>query len=175
MHFGKYTAKSIVWVHRKKLKNLYKLDVRRGDIKIKQHTSVTYLGCELDQYLSGESMVTKVLGKINGRLKFLCWKISFLSGSLRRMLCNSLIQPHFDYACSAWYPNLNNKYTKKVQIAQNKCIRFCLFLESRAHIGVDEFRKINWLPTTLLPCGGGLQLSKPLFIRFIVFFGFLAE
>ena len=63
------------------------------------------------------------------------------------MLCNSLIQPHFYYACSAWYPNLNNKYIKKVQIAQNKCIRFCLFLESRAHIGVNEFHKINWLPT----------------------------
>ena len=42
-----------------------------GDINIKQYTSVTYLGCELDQYLSGEPMVTKVLGKINGRLKFI--------------------------------------------------------------------------------------------------------
>ena len=102
------------------------------------------MGCELDQYLSGESMVTKVLGKINGRL---FRKKSFLNGSLRRMLCNSLIQPHFDYACSAWYPNLNKKYTKKIQIAQNKCIRFCLFLENRAHIGINEFRKINWLPT----------------------------
>ena len=50
-------------VHKKRLKNLYQLDIRRGDIKIKQHTSVIYLGCELDQYLSGESMVTKVLGK----------------------------------------------------------------------------------------------------------------
>ena len=38
-------------------------------------------------------------------------------------------------------------YTKKFKIAQNKCIRFCLFLESRAPIGVNEFRKINWLPT----------------------------
>ena len=118
-----------------------------GDINIKQYTSVTYLGCELDQYLSGESMATKVLGKINGRLKFLYRKQKFLSSSLRRMLCNYLIQPHFDYACSAWYPNLNKKYKKKVQVAQNKCVRFCLILENRAHLGVKEFRKINWLPT----------------------------
>ena len=61
-------------------------------------------------------MVTKVLGKINGRLKFLYRKQKFLSSSLRRMLCNSLIQPNFDYACSAWYPNLNTKYKKKVQV-----------------------------------------------------------
>ena len=71
IHFGEDKTKSIVFGPQKKLKKLDQLDIRRGDTKIKQHTSVTYLGCELDQYLSGESMVTKVLGKINGRLKFL--------------------------------------------------------------------------------------------------------
>ena len=62
------------------------------------------------------------------------------------MLCNALIQPHFDYACSAWYSNLNKNLTKKLQIAQNKCIRFCLGLDSQSHIGVNEFKTINWLP-----------------------------
>ena len=63
------------------------------------------------------------------------------------MLCNALIQPHYDYACSAWYPNLTKRLTKKIQTSQNKCIRYCLKLGNRAHIGIDEFRKINWLPT----------------------------
>ena len=119
----------------KKVKNVDTLDIKWGDINIKQYTSVTYLGCELDQYLSGESMVTKVLGKINGRLKFLYRKQKFLSSSLRRMLCNSLIQPHCEYACSAWYLNFTKKYKNKVQVAQNICMRFCLFLENRAHLG----------------------------------------
>ena len=30
---------------------------------------------------------------------------------------------------------------------QNKCIRFCLSLGNRHHIGMAEFKKINWLPT----------------------------
>ena len=68
IHFGEDKTKSIVFGSQKRLKNLDQLDIRRGDINIKQYTSVTYLGCELDQYLSGESMVTKVLGQINGRL-----------------------------------------------------------------------------------------------------------
>ena len=51
------------------------------------------------------------------------------------MLCNALIQSNFDYACSAWYPNLSKNLKDKLQIAQNKCIRFCLFLGNR-----------NWLP-----------------------------
>ena len=67
--------------------------------------------------------------------------------SLRRLLCNALIQPHYDYASSAWLPSLNKRLLKKIQISQNKCVRYCLKLDNRAHIGADEFKEINWLPT----------------------------
>ena len=30
---------------------------------------------------------------------------------------------------------------------QNKCIRFCLQLDNRSHIGLNELEKINWLNT----------------------------
>ena len=92
-------------------------------------------------------MATQALRKINGRLKFLYRNQNYLTYSLRRLLCNALIQPHFDFACLAWYPNLNQKFKGKIQSAQNKCIRFCLMLGNRAHIGVNEFQRINWLPT----------------------------
>ena len=39
--------------------------------KIKQHVKVRYLGCILDESLSGESMALNVIDKINSRLKFL--------------------------------------------------------------------------------------------------------
>ena len=32
-------------------------------------------------------------------------------------------------------------------MSQNKCIRYCLKLDNRAHTGANEFKKINWLPT----------------------------
>ena len=107
----------------------------------------TYLGSVLDENLSGESMATKMLGKINGKLKFLYRKRNFLDSSLRRLLLNALIQPHFDYACSSWYPMLNKRLSKKIQVAQNKCIRFYLNLKNTAHVGATEFKSINWLPT----------------------------
>ena len=91
-------------------------------------------------------MALKVVSKINCRLRFLYRKNRFLLQSLCRLLCNALIQPHFDYACSAWYPNLNNRLKSKLQILQNKCIRFCLKLNSKAHIGLTESEKINLLP-----------------------------
>ena len=91
-------------------------------------------------------MFFKVIGKISSRLKFLYRKQGFLNFSLRRLLCTALIQPHFDYTASAWYPNLHKNLKKKVQTAQNKCLRFCLSLDSRHHVGVNEFRRIKWLP-----------------------------
>ena len=57
-----------------------------------------------------------------------------------------MIQPHFDYACSAWYPNLTQNLSKKLQTTQNKWIRFCLQLGNRSHIGASEFKQINWFP-----------------------------
>ena len=31
------------------------------------------------------------------------------------------------------------------QTLQNKCVRFCLQLDNRAHVGITKFKKINWL------------------------------
>ena len=90
-------------------------------------------------------MALKVLNKVNSKLKFLYRKNKFLTPSLRRLLCNAMIQPHFDYACPTWYPNLNKSLKKKLQTTQNKCIRFCLLLGNREHVGFEEFEKINWL------------------------------
>ena len=46
-----------------------------------------------------------------------------------------------------WHPMLNKRLSKKIQAAQNKCIRFYLKLKNTAHIGVAEFKAINWLST----------------------------
>ena len=77
---------------------------------------MTYLGFILEETMSGESMAHKVISKVNARLKFLHRKNKYLTSNLRRLLCNALIQPHFDYACSAWYPNLSKKLKNRIQI-----------------------------------------------------------
>ena len=130
IHFGEEKTKSILFGTKQLLQKGKSLNIRYGDTEIKQHTKVTYLGCILNNDLSGESMVTKVLSLINGRLKFLYRKQKFLTYSLGRLLCNALIQPHYNYACSAWYPSLNKRLVKKIQISQNKCIRYCLKLDN---------------------------------------------
>ena len=119
IHFGEDKTKSILFASKCKIKKVSKLKINYKNIQIKQHSTVTYLGCILDETMSGESMALKVINKINSRLKFLHRKNKFLTPALRRLLCNALIQPHFDYASSGWYPNLTQKMKNKIQITQN--------------------------------------------------------
>ena len=93
----------------------------------------------LDETMSGETVALSVINKINNKLKFLYHKNRFLTPTLRRLLCNVLIQPHFHYACSAWYPNLTKKNKKTIQDSQNKCMHFCLQLDKITHISHKEF------------------------------------
>ena len=91
-------------------------------------------------------MARRALKKINEELKFLYRQAIFLNPAWKRLLCNPLIQPLFDYGCTSWYPLLSKAFKKRFQIAQNKCIRYCLDLPPRSHISAIHFNKINWFP-----------------------------
>ena len=58
-HFGEDKTKSILFLQNVK------------DVKIKQYSKVTYLGCVLDECLTGESMAMQVCTKVTSKLKFL--------------------------------------------------------------------------------------------------------
>ena len=99
---GEDKTKCILFGTKHRLNKVSSLDIKHGEIHIKLYHTVTYLGCALDEILSVESVALKVINKINSKLKFLYRINRFLYLPLRRLLCNSLIQPHSDYACSAW-------------------------------------------------------------------------
>ena len=113
-------TKSILFASKRRAKNIRQFSSKYKNINIKQHSEVTYLGYALEKTMSGEPMSLKVVNKINRKLKFLYRKNRFLRPELRRMLYNALIQPHFDYACPAWYPNLTEKMKKTKQNKKTK-------------------------------------------------------
>ena len=101
-----------------KIKRLQKLEIIYNNIQIKQYSGVAYLGYIFEESVSGESMANKVINKVNARLRFLHRKNEYLTPNLRRLLCYALIQSHFDYACSAWYPNFSKKLTNNSNSAK---------------------------------------------------------
>ena len=88
-------------------------------------------------------MALNVIDKINSRLKFLHRQNCFLTPPLHWILCNVLIQPLFDYACTGWFQNLSKKLRLRLQAMQNKCISFCLQLDKMSRICVNEFLELN--------------------------------
>ena len=99
--------------HKKRVKKYSNLNIRYGTVHIKEYHTVTYLGCVLDENLSGETMSMQVIKTINNRLPFLSRKNRFLSQLLFKFLCNAIMQTHFQYASSVWYTNLNKCLKKK--------------------------------------------------------------
>ena len=84
IHF-EHKTKSIFFASKFKRKNIKKLHIKYGDIQIKQHFKVMYLGCLLDETMSGEAMALNVIYKINNN-KFLYHKNSFLTPAMRCIL-----------------------------------------------------------------------------------------
>ena len=90
-------------------------------------------------------MGNSVIKKINAKLKFLYRKSAFLGTNERKLLCLALVNPHIEYACNAWYRNVNAKVKHKLQTAQNKMIRYLLNYGCRRHMGFSDFKKSNCL------------------------------
>ena len=103
----------------------------------------------LDQNLSGSSMITKIISKCNNKIKFLYRNANNLDKQTKMLLTSALIQCHFDYGSSMWYTGTTCRMKKKLQITQNKVIRFILGLPSRSHIGVTKFSSACMLPVPL--------------------------
>ena len=114
--FGEDKTKTILFSPKNLKKRAEPLLVKRNGVILKKLSSVEYLGCLIDSVLSDEDMALKVLTKVNGKLRFLYRQGKYLNKRLRRMLCNTIIQPHFDYASSAWYPNLSRGLKKKLKL-----------------------------------------------------------
>ena len=107
--------------------------------------SVKYLGAILDQDMSGQSMGTTALKKINKCLKLLYRKADSLDSKCRKMLCQALLQSHFDYSCNVWFRSFDKRLQNRLQCAQNKIIRYILKYDSRHHLECSDFAKLNFL------------------------------
>ena len=56
IYFGEDKTKPILFASKIKKKNIKKLNIKYGDMQIKQHSKVKYLGCLMDEIMSGEAM-----------------------------------------------------------------------------------------------------------------------
>ena len=111
LHLGK--TESILFGSKRKLRKVTSFEVKCNNEVIKNVNSVKYLGLQIDNDLAGDNIVKGIIKKANSRLKFLYRHKDMLSFNCKKTLCSALIQCHFDYACSSWYPGIRKELTKK--------------------------------------------------------------
>ena len=143
LHLGK--TECVIFGSRRRLSKVSDVKVECAGHTIVAKKSVRYLGIEIDQYVSGEEIANHVLHKANARLKFLYRQANYLNQNCRKLLCSALIQCLFDYASSSWFSGLNSKFKNKLQITQNKMVRFITSRGPRSHVGQQERSKIGYL------------------------------
>ena len=146
-HLGK--TECILFGTKHKLNRVENFSVSCGNKMLSCKTSVKYLGVELDNYLNGQLIAESAISKINSRMKFLYRQAAFLCKDSRKLLVNALVQCHFDYACAAWFSGISQASKNKLQVLQNKAMRFILNLGPRSHLGTEEFKALNFLPVEL--------------------------
>ena len=122
-----------------------KLNIICNDVLLESKSSVKYLDATIDQNLSGKSMGTSVVKKVNNGLKFLYRKSGFLNFNHRKLLCSALLQCRFDYAYNVYYRGLEKSIKTKLQTAQNKTVRYILGYDRCHHLTVNDFRKVKYL------------------------------
>lgn len=77
------------------------LDIRYGEIHIRQYHTVTYIGYALDEDLLGESIALNVIKKINITPKLSSRENTIPTQPLHRLLFIAIIQPYLHHTCSA--------------------------------------------------------------------------
>ena len=147
LHLGK--TETILFGSKSKIKSNQSLNVVCNGTKINSCSTVKYLGAVLDQTLDCEAIASSVLSKVYGRQKFLYRKSNFLNCSTKKLVSSALVQCHYDYACSFWYSSLTKKTKSKLQVSQNRLIRYVLGLPVRTHLYTEHFKRLGWLPIDL--------------------------
>ena len=145
MHMGK--TECIVFSSKRKRHLVKSFNIVCNGHVIKSSSQVKYLGLKLDNCLSGAEIVNSVVSKCNSRLNFLYRYRDVLDERSRKLLAFALIQSNFDYGVSAWYQGVSKLCKRKLQVSQNKVVRFILNLGPRSHVGQRELGSLNLLCT----------------------------
>ena len=147
LHLGK--TESILFGSKRRLSVQDTLQVSCAGNIISSKTCVKYIGLDIDQSLSGECIADKLVSRCNSKLKFLYRQARHFDLPTKRLLVSSLIQSHFDYASSSWFSGLTKTHQRRLQVMQNKVIRFLLNADTRTHIGPAQFTQVQMLPVEL--------------------------
>ena len=113
------------------------------DHQTKSQDSVKYLGLFTDKYLNCEKIVNSVIGKVNATLKFLYRHCKYVDTKTRVTRSSYTMLLRLLIFFMVWW--INKSLKQKLQVAQNKVIRFILNLQPMTRINYSVLTDVSML------------------------------
>ena len=136
----------VMWFKPRHCRN-YRL-VEQPDIMINNMTlQVTvkqkYLGLIFDKQLSWTSHVSHICKKMSYYLYLVGLHKRILPVSLIKLLMDSLVLPHMQYALPVWGPSLYQQHFLRLQRLQNRAVRLIFSLHKFDHVS-NYYKQLQW-------------------------------
>ncbi len=102
-------------------------------------------GVNIDEILSGEGILDTIVRKYNGGIEFMYGEVGCIPTALKTPGAHHLTSV-IGYAILSWYAAITRRVKHKLQVMQNKIIRFILDLQPRIHwtfVHITKFNKLR--------------------------------
>ena len=124
-----FKTKYMIFHHRQRKIDEFIPDIRINDSPIKKRvTDFNFLGLQIDQHLSWNAHIQKCFNKISRTLGVMNRFKRYLPTKILRVLYNSLILPHLQYAILSWGSKLS-----RLSISQKRATRVITCSKFNAH------------------------------------------
>ena len=96
------------------------------NIPIESVENVKYLGIFLDKYLNCNCHTQYVCKKISSTIGMFKLVSKYIPRHAKLIMYNSFVLPYYDYCSTIWFQTSMCNLKKKVQVLQNRALRFIL-------------------------------------------------
>ena len=102
-------------------------------IEIEEKSEVKFLGVWIDSALKFQTQFNNVISKMRSGLSALYYVKHDLPRHTKKLIFNSLIKPHYEYATCIWASNLTKGQMKEIITLQKRALRLIYMQHSKSH------------------------------------------
>ena len=138
----------VIWFHTHCQRNQTYPDIMVDNVGLQVATKQKYLGLMFDSTLSWSDQVSRTCQK-SYYLHLINRHRHVLPAYLLKLLMESLVMSHMQYALSVWGPSLTQNQLLRLQRLQNRAVRLVFSLNKGDHIS-EYYQELHWLRVSQL-------------------------
>ena len=129
----------------RKLTTVENIQLQIDQVPLEKVTVCKYLGIWMDENLSWHKHVQGLVSKISCRLALLRRLRGYLDSHTLKLLCNSLVLPHFEYSCPAWISGCTERLKNTLLRQHKQMARIALNVDHTIS-SAKIYAKLKWVP-----------------------------